>query len=84
MSATTIPYPLSNGSTVAAFGSAASGSAASGSAASTGVSGMGTGYAKATSVPIIYSSNGNEMRGTSVEASLAVIAGTMAVMCSVL
>jgi len=79
MSATTIPYPLSNGSTVAAFGSATSGSAAS-----TGASGMGTGYAKATSVPIIYSSNGNEMRGTSVVASLAVIAGTMAVMCSVL
>jgi len=79
MSATTIPYPLSNGSTVAAFGSAASGSAAG-----TGASGMGTGYVKATSVPIINSNSGNEMRGTPVGPLMAVIAGTMAVMCSAL
>ncbi len=69
LSSTTIPYSFLNGSTVAAIGSVVSTGASA--------SASGSGYGKATSAPIIYSSSGSEMRG---KIWVAVIAGTMAAM----
>ena len=68
MNATAAPYPYSNASYVPA----------SGSMASTGATGSASGFSKATTSPIAYSSNGLRVRVSLNLALSAAIAGTMA------